>query len=143
MPRGIEVVITLISKRKEGRSMKKKFIASLLVVAMVAGSLVGCGKKEDSGKGGKKNETLVISSEDFSNKFSPYFSESSADMNIVSLTQIGLFPLDREGNTLLNASKATNFVFEVDGISDSLAKEINSINSREKILIICPIHGPF
>jgi len=35
--------------------------------------------------------------------------------------------------TLLNASKATNFVFEVDGISDSLAKEINSINSREKI----------
>lgn len=35
--------------------------------------------------------------------------------------------------TLLNASKATNFVFEVHGIDNELANQINDIDSREKI----------
>ncbi len=35
--------------------------------------------------------------------------------------------------TLLNASKSTNFIFEVHGIDDNLANHINDINSREKI----------
>ena len=75
--------------------MKKKFIASVLVLAMVVGSLAGCGKKDTNTSGGKgsKNDTLVISSEDFSNKFSAFFGESSADLNIVSLVNNSLFPL--------------------------------------------------
>lgn len=36
--------------------------------------------------------------------------------------------------TLLNASKATNFIYEVDGISDKDAEEINKISCREKII---------
>lgn len=35
--------------------------------------------------------------------------------------------------TLLNASGATNFVYEVLGLNDSCIEEINSINSRNKI----------
>lgn len=36
--------------------------------------------------------------------------------------------------TLLNASGATNFVYEVSGISEELAKEINLIDTKTKIL---------
>lgn len=36
--------------------------------------------------------------------------------------------------TLLNASGATNFVFELEGISDQEAELINSINTKHKIL---------
>lgn len=36
--------------------------------------------------------------------------------------------------TLLNASGATNFVYEVSGISDELAEQINAIGSKTKIL---------
>lgn len=36
--------------------------------------------------------------------------------------------------TLLNASGATNFVYEVSGISDELAEQINEIDSKTKIL---------
>ena len=36
--------------------------------------------------------------------------------------------------TLLNASGATNFVYEVSGISDELAEQINAIDSKTKIL---------
>ena len=36
--------------------------------------------------------------------------------------------------TLLNASGATNFVYEVSGISDELAEHINEIDSKTKIL---------
>ena len=35
--------------------------------------------------------------------------------------------------TLLNASSATNFIFKVKGISDEIAKGINSIDTRSKI----------
>ncbi len=101
--------------------MKKRLVASLLVVAMVVGSFAGCGKKDEKSKGG--NKQLVIASEDFSNKFSPYFSESAADNNIVELTQVGLFPLDREGNTLYNSSKGEKSEYDgkeytYEGIAD-------------------------
>lgn len=36
--------------------------------------------------------------------------------------------------TLLNASKATNFIYEVEGISDEKAEDINNITDREKII---------
>lgn len=36
--------------------------------------------------------------------------------------------------TLLNASKATNFMFEIKGVTDSQADYINSISSKTKIL---------
>lgn len=36
--------------------------------------------------------------------------------------------------TLLNASRATNFIYEVKGISDEEAKAINEISCREKII---------
>ena len=36
--------------------------------------------------------------------------------------------------TLLNASRATNFVFEITGLSDAEAKAINTIDTRDKII---------
>lgn len=105
--------------------MKKKFIASVLVLAMVVSSLAGCGKKDANTSGGKssKKDTLVISSEDFSNKFSTFFAESSADINIVSLVNSSLFPLDREGNTLQNSTKGETVAYDgknytYEGIAD-------------------------
>ena len=80
--------------------MKRRIIACLLVATMVAGSLVGCGKKEKSSK--KTNGSLVIASGNFNQEFSPFFSDTSYDNNIVDLTQVALFGLDREGSLIKN-----------------------------------------
>lgn len=37
-------------------------------------------------------------------------------------------------STLLNASSATNFIYDIFGISDAIAHDINSIESRNKII---------
>ncbi|MBE5935016.1 MAG: ABC transporter substrate-binding protein [Lachnospiraceae bacterium] len=81
--------------------MKRKIVACLLVAAMMAGSLVGCGKKE-GGSGSKGAQSLVVASANFSQEFSPFFASSAYDMNIVDLTQVSLFGLDREGALIKN-----------------------------------------
>lgn len=89
--------------------MKKKFIASVLVLAMVVGSLAGCGKKDTKTDGGKtsKNDTLVIGSPAFNSEFSSMFYTSAYDANVIELTQASLFDYDRDGILITDGSKGT------------------------------------
>ena len=82
--------------------MKKRLVAGLLVFTMVAGTLAGCGKKDEKKS---KNDTLVVASGNFNGEFSPFTYETAYDANIIDLTQAGLFPVDREGVVLYNSSK--------------------------------------
>ena len=73
----------------------KKVLALLLALAMVFG-LAACG-------GAKRAETLVASIEQgLEGKFSPFFSLSQADSNVVGFVSLATFPVDRVGNPVLN-----------------------------------------
>lgn len=94
--------------------MKKKFIASVLVLAMVVGSLAGCGKKDANTSGGKssKEKSLVVASGNFNREFSPFTYQTAYDHNIIRLTQADLFPVDREGVALYNSTKGEKKEYE-------------------------------
>ncbi len=104
--------------------MKKlsKLVALLLVLVMVASSLAGCGKKNEGGetttatpadtttkaddtqtetttegKHADENTPLVVGYSPFSEKFSPFFSETAYDQDVWAMTQISLLSSDRQG----------------------------------------------
>ena len=87
--------------------MKKKKIVSLLLASAMVLSMVGCGKGGEagkSGKGGSGSDTpLVIGWDAMSQKFSPFFAESHADMYLdTKLVQISLLSTDRAGQYILD-----------------------------------------
>ena len=89
--------------------MKKKFIASVLVLAMVVGSLAGCGKKDANTSGGKssKNDTLVIGNNAMNRDYSEMFYTSAYDANVIELIYTSLFSYDRAGMLITDGSKGT------------------------------------
>lgn len=89
--------------------MKKKFIASVLVLAMVVGSLAGCGKKDANTSGGKssKNDTLVIGNNAMNREYSSMFYTSAYDKNVLDLIYSNLFCYDRAGMLVTDGSNGT------------------------------------
>ena len=91
----------------------KKLLALLLALAMCVGLLAGCNNGETTTSGAvseqpsassNANETtpLVVAIEQgLEAKFSPFFYLSAADNEVVSLTQVSLFPVDRVGEPVL------------------------------------------
>ena len=78
----------------------KKVLALLLAVAIVLG-LAACGAKPYTGR-----DTLVASIEQgLEGKFSPFFSLSAADSDVVGFVSLATFPVDRVGNPVLNGIK--------------------------------------
>ena len=105
----------------------KKLLALLLATLMVVGLFVGCnnkpteepteapadateapaeteaGSEAPAEEGTEKANTLVVGTQDFSAKFSPFFYTTVYDGYIGSqLTQVALLGIDREGNPVLN-----------------------------------------
>lgn len=90
--------------------MKKKKIVSLLLVATMALSMVACGKsadeagKNDASKNSGSSDTpLVIGWDAMTQKFSPFFAESHADMHLDDkCVQVELIKPDRAGQYILD-----------------------------------------
>lgn len=94
----------------------KKLMALLLVIAMFASMVIGCGKKDEGGNnetaGGAQNETaapeatgndtLVASATGFESKFSPFFAACVDDQNVADLTTLYMMGSDRVANPVLN-----------------------------------------
>ena len=79
--------------------MKKKVWFSLIIAVLVVVlslGMVACNKKKKQEQQQVK-DTLVVGYDLFSNKFSPFFSETAYDQDVWSLTQIGLLAADRGG----------------------------------------------
>lgn len=71
--------------------MKKRILAFLMCLVMLSGTVAlfsSCGGN-NSGDG-EKPDAFVIMSDDFDGVFNPFFSTTSADSTIVSMTQIGM-----------------------------------------------------
>lgn len=91
------------------KSIGKYAISLILVIVMSLGGmlLAGCsGKRNDDNgdndnnvekKYDNENTPLVFSSQEVDKVFSPFFSTSAADGNVVGLTQIGMIGNDKNG----------------------------------------------
>ncbi|MDD5923436.1 MAG: ABC transporter substrate-binding protein [Clostridia bacterium] len=86
----------------------KKVIALILSVMMCASVLAACGDKDTDSKasgtsdGSSSSTPLVVGYNQFNEKFSPFFSESAYDMDVASMTQVGLLTTDRAGGIIYN-----------------------------------------
>lgn len=82
--------------------MKKRIISLMLVLAMAFGMLVACGQEEQ-----EQVETivppLVVGYTSFNEVFTPFYARSSADKDVVAMTQVNLLTLDREGSVVYHA----------------------------------------
>ena len=96
------------------KSTTTKLLALLLVFAMVAGVFAGCGQtdKPDATQGTQGStepaataDTLVYANDYLSQKFSPFFADTSYDQDAAGMTQVSLLSSDREGNVVLNGKE--------------------------------------
>lgn len=89
--------------------MKKhavKFLAAILVPAMMVSMLAGCGRDTPAptGTGDVQNgnaDTLVIGTQNFDGKFSPFFYTNAYENDVLSLVHLSLLGTDREGSVVL------------------------------------------
>ncbi|MBR3552879.1 MAG: ABC transporter substrate-binding protein [Clostridia bacterium] len=72
----------------------KRVIAILLAALMCLAVFAGCKRKTD-------DKILVVATNHFEAKFSPFFAASAEDMHIVDMTQVSLLSLDRVGAPVL------------------------------------------
>ncbi len=83
-----------------------KIMALMLVLSMMLTLFAGCGKTDTPAETNapaaateavEKNDTLVVATQNFDGKFSPFFSTNSYEQEINELVHIGLGGLDRVG----------------------------------------------
>ncbi len=101
-----------------------KALSLVLVFVMVLGMFAGCGKSETPAETEAKPaetqaaeapaapaapaaaaDTLVYADDYLSQKFSPFFADTSYDQDAVALTQLTLLSSDREGNVVLQGKE--------------------------------------
>lgn len=95
----------------------RKIVALLLAAVMCLGLFAACSAKPQS------STPLVVSSLAFSEKFSPFFADTSYDQDIAGLTQVSLLTTDRVGGIIYKgiegetvAYNGTDYTYT--GISD-------------------------
>jgi len=104
---------------KEGCIMKNRNVLRILslivIVSMLAGISAGCAKKAKTSDTTTKPETtettaapvnltpLVVGYSTFSQKFSPFFSDSAYDADVAAMTSVSLLTTDRTGAIVYKA----------------------------------------
>lgn len=88
----------------------KKLLALTLAVVMVLAMFAGCNK---TGGGGSsdKSTPLVVAYSPFSEKFSPFFAETTYDVDAEAMTQIKMMTMDRMGGIVYNAIKGETIAY--------------------------------
>ncbi len=81
------------------KSKLTKTLSLMLVFVLVLGVFAGCAAKKPEAS---EANTLVFANDYMSQKFSPFFADTSYDQDAVAMTQVSLLTSDREGNVVLN-----------------------------------------
>jgi peptide/nickel transport system substrate-binding protein len=120
----ISKIIYIYKREKERREMKKwsKFILMFAIV-LTAITLTGCKKKTPE-------KVLVVGYDAFSEKFSPFFSDTVMDTDVVDMTGVELMTTDRDGGIVYNAIEGETIArggksFTYKGISDITVTQSN------------------
>ena len=82
--------------------MKKRILSLFLVFTMVLGMLVACGEDEQE-QVQMVEQPLIVGYTSFNEVFTPFFARTAADKDVVSMTQVNLLTLDREGGVVYHA----------------------------------------
>ncbi len=107
----------------------KKIFALLLAAAMASTLLAGCGNDTPSPSDPNTgNDTLVVGTQNFDGKFSPFFYTNSYENDVLSLVHLSLVGTDREGAVVLRGIEGetrpyngNNYTYQ--GISDCVITE--------------------
>ena len=81
----------------------KKALALILSVVMCVGLFAGCGQQNDANNGGDQDQgstakTLVVGTQNFDGKFSPFFYTNDYENQVMSMVFDVLLGTDREGS---------------------------------------------
>ena len=81
----------------------RKFFAGLALLGAMASVLAGCGRQTPmpTDTEGGQSDTLVVGTQNFDGKFSPFFYTNSYDNDVISLVHLSLLGTDREGAVVL------------------------------------------
>ena len=107
----------------------KKMIALLLAVSTLLCGLASCGKNNPSPDDQtKENDTLVVGTQNFDGKFSPFFYTNSYENDVLSLVHLSLVGTDREGAVVLQGIEGetrpyNGSSYTYTGISDCVITE--------------------
>lgn len=80
----------------------KKCFALLMSVLMTVGLLFACGKDTPAPTDNSGNDTLVIGTQNFDGKFSPFFYTNAYENDVLGLVHLNLLDTDREGSVVLS-----------------------------------------
>jgi peptide/nickel transport system substrate-binding protein len=96
-------LIYVFYNNEEGLITMKKLLILLLVLTFSIGGLAGCG--------GFGATPLVVGYSQFSEKFSPFFSDTAYDADVAAMTQVALLTTDRTGAIVYNAIEGETLAY--------------------------------
>ena len=84
----------------------KKALALILSVVMCVGLFAGCGQQNDGNNDGNQDQgstakTLVVGTQNFDGKFSPFFYTNDYENQVMNMVFDALLVTDREGSVVL------------------------------------------
>ena len=82
----------------------KKAIALILSLVMCVSLFTACGKQQGSTDDQETAKTLVVGTQNFDGKFSPFFYTNSYENDVMSMIFDGLLLVDREGSVVLKGA---------------------------------------
>lgn len=110
--------------------MKKRMLSLILILVMSLSMLSACGQEENE-QVEMVESSLVVGYTSFDEVFTPFYARTSADKDVVAMTQVNLLTLDREGSVIYNAIKGetrdykgTDYTYY--GIADIDVKQQNN-----------------
>ena len=82
----------------------KKAIALILSLVMCVSLFTACGKQQDGTDDQETAKTLVVGTQNFDGKFSPFFYTNSYENDVMNMIFDGLLLTDREGSVVLKGA---------------------------------------
>lgn len=90
--------------------MKKRILSLILIMAMALSMLAGCKNEEEQVE--SMAAPLIVGYTSFNGVFSPFFARSSADKDVVTMTQAKLLSFDRMGSVIYDAIEGETIAYE-------------------------------